>query len=80
MRGGGGEREREGERGCHSQTGWLQQDLHHTVSYDSRGQRLSPLMNIGPRPVALAKKKGSCFHSHSLESLFLEFSSASTRL
>lgn len=41
----------------HSQTVWLQQDPQHSASHDSRGQRLSPLMNIRLRPVALTKEK-----------------------
>ncbi len=41
----------------HSQTVWLQQDPQHSASHDSRGQRLSQLMNIRLRPVALTKEK-----------------------
>lgn len=36
------------------------------------GQRLSPLMNIGAESRLPSQKKGSCFHSPGLESLFQE--------
>lgn len=64
-------RKRERERRRHRQTVWLHRDLQHSASYDSE-VRGYPHWWISGRVSSPSQKKGSCFHSLSLESLFQE--------
>lgn len=54
------------------QTVWLQRDLQHSASYDS-GVRGYPHWWISSWASSSSQKRGSCFHSPGLESLFQEF-------
>lgn len=63
--------ERERERWRLRQTVWLHRDLQHSASYDS-GVRGYPHWWISGRASSPSQKKGSCFHSLGLESLFQE--------
>lgn len=54
------------------QTVWLHWDLQHSASYDSQVRGYPGWWISGQRLIYPHKRKGSCFHSERLESLFQE--------